>query len=153
MQQHYLPKGAYLKFFEVPHKPGAVYLYQREKDIVLTGIHNVAKEKHLYSFTDMEGKLNTTLEAMLGEFECCHTNPHRTTVKLGPHFRLASDEFNTLMSFLQSSGGTNPSISQNARAGFGHACEDGYAGLRSEHGLIEVNYGENEGPSARRRFP
>jgi Protein of unknown function (DUF4238) len=100
MQQHYLPKGAYLKFFEVPHKPGAVYLYQREKDIVLTGIHNVAKEKHLYSFTDMEGKLNTTLEAMLGEFENAATPILTRLGEARASLQISVDEFNTLMSFL-----------------------------------------------------
>jgi len=100
MQQHYLPKGAYLKFFEVPHKPGSVYFYQREKDIVLTSIHNVAKEKHLYSFTDMDGKLNTTLEAKLGEFENAATPILTKLGEAGGSIQISVDEFNALMSFV-----------------------------------------------------
>jgi len=99
MQQHYLPKGSYLKFFEVPHKPGCVYFYQREKDIVLASIHNVAKEKHL-SFTDKEGKLNTTLEAKLGEFEDTATPVLTNISEATESFEISVDEFNALMSFV-----------------------------------------------------
>lgn len=100
MQQHYLPKGAYLKFFEIPHKPGSVYFYQREKDVVLASIHNVAKEKHLYSFTDKEGKLNTTLEAKLGEFEDTATPILSKLGEASGSVQISVDEFNALMSFV-----------------------------------------------------
>ena len=69
MQQHYLPKGAYLSFFEIPSKPDFIYFYQRGKPAIFVNTHKVAKEKHLYSFTDKEGNLNTNLEIALGEFE------------------------------------------------------------------------------------
>jgi hypothetical protein len=69
MQQHYLPKRAYLRFFEVPNKLGCIYLYQRQKKIVLASLNNVAKEKHLYSFTDKDGQINSGLEEKLGIVE------------------------------------------------------------------------------------
>jgi len=100
MQQHYLPKGAYLKYFEVPRKPGFVYFYQREKGIVLASIHNVAKEKHLYSFTDKDGKLNTTLEAKLGEFEDAATPILSKLGEAAGSVQISVDEFNALMSFV-----------------------------------------------------
>lgn len=100
MQHHYLPKGAYLKFFEIPRRPGCVYLYQRQKDIVLASLHNVAKERHLYSFTDKVGKINSELDRQLGKIE-----EHATPVleKLGRatgSFHITVDEFNPLMSFI-----------------------------------------------------
>jgi len=69
VQHHYLPKNAYLKFFEAPEKPGFVWFYQRGEEPILVNTNNVAKERHLYSFTDENGQYNTDLEAALAEME------------------------------------------------------------------------------------
>lgn len=69
IQHHYLPKNAYLKFFQSPEKPGFVWMYQRGEDPIFVNINNVAKERHLYSFTDEDGQYNTELESALAEME------------------------------------------------------------------------------------
>lgn len=100
MQHHYLPKSAYLRFFEVPNRPGYVYFYQRQKDIVLASLHNVAKERHLYSFTDKAGKVNSELDRQLGTLE---QQAGPVLEKLGhatASFHITVDEFNRLMSFI-----------------------------------------------------
>jgi hypothetical protein len=69
VQHHYLPKEAYLKFFESPDKEDFVWLYQRNEKTILVNTKNVAKERHLYSFTDESGKHDTQLESALAEME------------------------------------------------------------------------------------
>jgi len=69
VQQHYLPKKAYLKFFEVPDKPGSIWLYQRSKNPQLTSINRVAKERHLYSFRNPDGTYNQAIEEWLAKIE------------------------------------------------------------------------------------
>lgn len=69
VQHHYLPKHAYLKFFESPEKAEFVWMYQREKKPIFININNVAKERHLYSFKDKNGQYNTELESALAEME------------------------------------------------------------------------------------
>jgi hypothetical protein len=69
IQQHYLPKAAYLKFFENPKKPGTVYFYRRSEKPVLVNTEKVARERHLYSFVGEDGKYNFQVEAILKEVE------------------------------------------------------------------------------------
>jgi len=69
VQHHYLPKHAYLNFFESPDKGDFVWMYQRNKEPILANIDKVAKERHLYSFTDTNGKYNTQLETIFAEME------------------------------------------------------------------------------------
>lgn len=69
VQHHYLPKNAYLKFFQSSEKPEFVCMYQRGEDPIFANINNVAKERHLYSFTDENGQYNTELESALAEME------------------------------------------------------------------------------------
>ena len=73
VQHHYLPKNAYLKFFESPEKAGFVWMYQRGEEPIFVNTHNVAKERHLYSFTDQNGQYNTDLESALAEMEAVVT--------------------------------------------------------------------------------
>ncbi|MGD0576867.1 MAG: DUF4238 domain-containing protein [Candidatus Staskawiczbacteria bacterium] len=74
VQQHYLPKKAYLKFFESPEKEGSIWMYQRKGEPVLASIENVAKERHLYSFTDENGNYNYELEVAFSEMEQIASN-------------------------------------------------------------------------------
>jgi hypothetical protein len=60
--QHFLARQAYLRFFCRTSKPGQIYLYLRGKRPVPTSIANVAKTRHLYSFQDVSGQLNHTIE-------------------------------------------------------------------------------------------
>lgn len=69
IQHHYLPKNAYLKFFQSPEKPRLVWMYQRGEDPIFVNINNAAKERHLYSFTDENGQYNTELESALAKME------------------------------------------------------------------------------------
>jgi len=69
IQHHYLPKQAYLKFFESPQNKDFIWMYQRGEETILVNTKNVAKERHLYSFTDDDGKYNTQLESALAEME------------------------------------------------------------------------------------
>lgn len=69
VQQHYLPKSAYLSFFEVPTKPGFIYFYQRDKKTILVNVHKVAKERYLYSFVGEDGNYNFEIEEMLADLE------------------------------------------------------------------------------------
>ena len=69
VQHHYLPKNAYLKFFQSSKKPEFVWMYQRGETPIFVNINNVAKERHLYSFTDEKGQYNTDLESALAEME------------------------------------------------------------------------------------
>ena len=69
IQHHYLPKNAYLKFFHSLEKPEFIWMYQRGKTPIFVNINNVAKERHLYSFTDEKGQYNTELESALAEME------------------------------------------------------------------------------------
>ncbi|HED38783.1 MAG TPA: DUF4238 domain-containing protein [Ignavibacteria bacterium] len=69
VQHHYLPKNAYLKFFESSEKADFVWMHQRNKEPIFVNFHNAAKERHLYSFTDEHGQYNTELESALAEME------------------------------------------------------------------------------------
>lgn len=69
VQHHYLPKHAYLKFFESPEKGDFIWMYQRNQEAIFVNINNVAKERHLYSFMDENGKYNSQLESTLAEME------------------------------------------------------------------------------------
>ncbi len=69
VQHHYLPKNAYLKFFESSEEADFVCMYQRNKKPIFVNFHNVAKERHPYSFTDEHGQYNTELESALAEME------------------------------------------------------------------------------------
>lgn len=69
VQHHYLSKNAYLKFFESPDKADFIWMYQRSEEPIFVNTHNVAKERHLYSFTDERGQYNTGLESALAEME------------------------------------------------------------------------------------
>ena len=69
VQHHYLPKNAYLKFFESAEKVGFVWMYQRGEEPIFVDINNAAKERHLYSFTDENGQYNTEFESALAEME------------------------------------------------------------------------------------
>jgi hypothetical protein len=69
VQQHYLPKKAYLSFFETLERPGYVWLYQRRKPPVLVNIERVAKERHLYSFVDAAGNYDVEIEQGLATLE------------------------------------------------------------------------------------
>lgn len=69
VQQHYLPKSAYLSFFEVPTKPGFIYFYQRGQKTILVNVHNVAKERHLYSFVGEDGSYDFEIENILADLE------------------------------------------------------------------------------------
>lgn len=69
VQHHYLPKSAYLKFFESAEKADFVWMYQRSQKPICVNIDNVAKERHLYSFTEESGSYNTQLESALAEME------------------------------------------------------------------------------------
>ncbi len=100
MQQHYLPKGAYLRFFEVPKRTGCIYLYQRQKEIVLASLNNVAKEKHLYSFTDKDGKLNLDLEKNLGIVEQDAAPVLEKLGRISESLDINVDEFNILLTFI-----------------------------------------------------
>ncbi len=69
MKQHYLPKAAYLRFFEAPGNPGCLWLYRRGQEPILVSTEKVAKESHLYSFLTQEGELSTEVEGILGKIE------------------------------------------------------------------------------------
>ncbi|MEN9340274.1 MAG: hypothetical protein RIQ62_1586, partial [Bacteroidota bacterium] len=69
IQHHYLPKNAYLKYFETSEKPGFVWFYQRREEPILVSTSNLAKERHLYSFIDERGEQNTDLETAFTEME------------------------------------------------------------------------------------
>ena len=69
VQHHYLPQGAYLRFFESPEKKGFVWMYERGRKPILVNIKNAAKERHLYSFLEEDGKYNTELESAFAEME------------------------------------------------------------------------------------
>lgn len=69
VQHHYLPKNAYLKFFQSTEKSEFVWMYQRNTEPIFVSINNIAKERHLYSFTDEKGQYNTELESALAEME------------------------------------------------------------------------------------
>lgn len=68
-QHHYLPKNALLRFFESPEKEGFLWMYQRGKEPIFVHKENIAKEKHLYSFSNKDGSYNTELESALAEME------------------------------------------------------------------------------------
>lgn len=69
VQHHYLPQNAYLKFFKSPEKEDSIWMYQRGKETKLVSINNAAKERHLYSFKEKDGKYNTGLESVLAQME------------------------------------------------------------------------------------
>ena len=83
VQQHYLPRGAYLTFFEDTGRPGFIWLYQRGREPVLSNMEKVAKERHLYSFVEKDGKMNTSLEKDLAELEN-QTRPILAKLNSGP---------------------------------------------------------------------
>ncbi len=68
IRHHYLPKFAYLRFFQSIEKPKFVWMYQRDKEPIQVNIDHVAKEKNLYSI-QVDGGLNTDLETAFAEME------------------------------------------------------------------------------------
>ena len=99
-QHHYLPRGPYLNFFEVPDNPGQVYLYQRSKDTVLVSTQNAAKQKHLYSFVDKDGNVNASIEAELARIESS-TKPILDRLnKADATFEITAKEKGMLFTFL-----------------------------------------------------
>jgi hypothetical protein len=55
-KHHYLPKKAYLQFFEPSGKKGQIYLYdKRRKTQVLTSVDNVGCERDLYKGSNDQG--------------------------------------------------------------------------------------------------
>jgi Protein of unknown function (DUF4238) len=69
IQSHYLPKSAYLSFFENTEKKGHLYLYQRGSAPVLISIRKAARERNLYSFRDKDGHLDSEIEQFLERIE------------------------------------------------------------------------------------
>ncbi len=99
-QHHYLPKSAYLSFFEIPAKPRFIYLYQRAKDIVLVSTHNVAKEKQFYSFMEKDGTYNTAIEDKFAKIES-NTKPILEKLnETNDDFSITGKEKGTLFTFL-----------------------------------------------------
>jgi len=100
MQHHYLPKNAYLKFFQSPNKPEFVWMYQRRKEPIFVNIDNTAKERHLYSFMDENGQYNTELESTLAEMEMVTSKIFKKLNKVeGPIF-ISAQEKSELAYFL-----------------------------------------------------
>lgn len=69
IQSHYLPKGAYLSFFENAEKKGCLYLYRRGVAPILIGSKKAARERNLYSFRDKDGRLDSDIERFLERIE------------------------------------------------------------------------------------
>ncbi len=99
VQQHYLPKAAYLKFFESPHRPGFVWMYRRQQEPVLVSIERAAKERHLYSFTTDDGALSTEMEAYLQRIEDAARPTLEGLINASGDVTISSDEEVTLALF------------------------------------------------------
>src|SRR6266849_1692821 len=100
IQQHYLPKVAYLSFFENSQRPGFIYLYQRSTEPVLTNIKNVAQERYLYSFVDENGQYNFEIEKALETLEA-RTRPILQKLNQGPKsLPISAVEKGTLSEFI-----------------------------------------------------
>ncbi len=99
VQQHYLPKAAYLRFFEVPHRPGFVWMYQRQKEPILVSSERVAKERHLYSFTAEGGVLSTEMETHLQRIEDAARPILERLINAPGDVTISSDEEVTLALF------------------------------------------------------
>jgi hypothetical protein len=100
IQHHYLPKSAYLSFFESEEKPDFIYFYQRDKEIVLVNTRKLAKERHLYSFTGEDGLLDSSIEQMLGDFEQRATPLLTKFNHCAESFQITAEEKGTLISFV-----------------------------------------------------
>src|SRR3989442_239451 len=130
MQQHYLPKGAYLSFFEIPDRPGLIYFYRRGEATIVVSTHNVAKEKNLYSFIDREGKLNDQVEIGLAEFEGL-VIPLLTKLNAAREgFEITLHERNLLMTFVSLQAARTPTFRhmlKQSAARFSQIMMQGYA--------------------------
>lgn len=100
IQHHYLPKNAYLKFFQSPERLGFVWMYQRGKDPIFLNINNVAKERHLYSFTDENGQYSTELESALAEMEAVASKIFEKLNKAEGSILISAQEKSELAYFL-----------------------------------------------------
>lgn len=100
VQHHYLPKNAYLKFFQSPEKPEFVWIYQRGEEPIFVNINNVARERHLYSFTDENGQYNTELESALAEMEAVASKIFKKLNKAGEPILISAQEKSELAYFL-----------------------------------------------------
>ena len=69
IRHHFLPKHAFLRFFESYENESFIWMYQRGKEPILVNTDKIAKEKHLYSFVDESGKYNPELEKIFAEME------------------------------------------------------------------------------------
>jgi hypothetical protein len=69
IQTHYLPRKAYLSFFETADPPGNLYMYQRNETPICLSTGKAARERDLYCFTDKDGNYNSDIEKMFERIE------------------------------------------------------------------------------------
>lgn len=100
IQQHYLPKSAYLRFFEHPQRPGFIYFYRRGKAPTLANIGRIAKERYLYSFIDEKGSYDHTLEEELAKLELATTPILRKLNQASRETFIAASEKHILSEFI-----------------------------------------------------
>ena len=109
IQHHYVPQ-VYLSFFESSEKPGSVYFYRRGAGPRLVSTRKVAKERHLYSFTDKAGKLNTFVETALSKLE---SDVKPILVRLNAakeSISLSTDETSLLFTFISVQAARTPAF-------------------------------------------
>jgi hypothetical protein len=69
IQTHYLPRKAYLSFFESADPVGSIFMYQRGQAPICTSTKKAGRERDLYCFTDDEGNFNSEMEKTLERVE------------------------------------------------------------------------------------
>jgi hypothetical protein len=69
IQTHYLPRKAYLSFFESADPAGSIFMYQREQAPICVSTKKAGRERDLYCFTDDEGNFNSEIEKTLERVE------------------------------------------------------------------------------------
>ena len=69
IQTHYLPRKAYLSFFETAGPHANIYMYQRNEAPVCLSTGKAGRERDLYCFTDKAGNYNSDIEKLFERIE------------------------------------------------------------------------------------
>jgi hypothetical protein len=119
IQAHYLPRGAYLSFFEDGSRAGYLHLYQRNKAPVLVSTKKAARERDLYCFRDEHGHLDSSIEAMLAQMEK-QASPVLAKLNAATEsFELGTEEWGTLLTFVAFQGVRTPAFRRQLRQQYG----------------------------------
>ena len=121
IQTHYLPRRAYLSFFECPDAKGKIFMYQRGQPPLCLNIQKAGREGNLYCFSDNDGNFHTEIEALLERVESlAHPILSRLNVA-DADFELTLQEWGRVCEFIAAQIVRTPSWLETSRKMYGES--------------------------------